>query len=75
MTLPTKRNLANVLMTVECKLCRKLRYKGYFRDFCEKQKKTRHSMTLPAKSNPPNVLMTVGFLFFKTECEFHRFVS
>ena len=27
-------------MTVECKLCRELRYKGYFRDFCKKQKST-----------------------------------
>ena len=38
-------------------------------------KKTRYSMPLPTKRNPAKVLMTVDFLFFKTGCEFHRFVS
>lgn len=63
MTLPTKRNPANVLMTVECKLCRKPRYKGYFRNFCKKLKKTpQYDFT--SEEKPGKRFDDCGFSFF-----------
>ena len=60
----------------KCKFLSQASLQRYRRNFCKEQNiKAHHRMTLPTKRTPANVLMTVGFLFFKTGCEFDRFVS